>query len=61
MEVYHMAEMTRITISLPKDLHRKARILSVKRGISLSAICRYGLATWVQEQEAKEREEREDT
>jgi len=56
-----MTEMTRITVSLPKDLHRKARILTVKRGISLSAICRYALATWVQEQEAKEREEREDT
>ena len=53
------AEIRRITVSLPRELHRKARILSVKRGIALSAICRHALAEWVQQQEAIERKAQE--
>lgn len=45
-----MAEMTRITVSLPKDLHRKARIKAAETGIPMSAVCRQALAAWAQEE-----------
>lgn len=41
-----MAEMARITVSLPRDLHRKAKIKAVATGISMSAVCRKALKVW---------------
>lgn len=49
-----MTETTRITVSLPAALHRKAKVKASQTGIPMSAVCRDALAKWVQEREPRE-------
>jgi plasmid stability protein len=53
-----MDEPKRITINVPQDLHRQARIEAARSGRSLSDILREMIDAWLQEQ-ARKRGEKE--
>ena len=48
-----MDEPKRITINVPEELHRQARIEAARSGRSLSDIIREMVSAWLQEQDRK--------
>ena len=49
-----------MTVMVPEDLHKAAKIKAAKTGVSIAEICRRALTEWVKDDEAEEQPPREE-